>query len=78
MADETFLEIFGDYHSIDSKHIKSYATKEGLAKALKKMGITRQHRAFAVANSAGRWTAIFPASACNGNLTAFPGFMKLG
>lgn len=72
-------EIFGDYFSIDSKHIKSYVTKDGLAKALKRLGVDRiRHRPFAVRNSEGRWTAIFPASAMGGNMTMFPGFMKLG
>lgn len=72
------LSIFGDYFSIDSKHIKSYATKAGLAKALDKMGVTRKDRPLAVCNAEGRWTAIFPASACEGNMTRFPGFMKIG
>ena len=78
IATPTADKIFGTYFSIDSKHIKSYATKEGLAKALDKMGVTRKHNAMAVCTSAGRWTAIFPVSACDGNLTMFPGFMKLG
>lgn len=72
------MKIFGDYFSIDSKHIKSYATKEGLAKALDKMGVDKTDRPLAVCTSNGRWTAIFPASACEGNMTRFPGFMKIG
>lgn len=73
-----FTEIFGDYFDINNKTIKSYATKEGLAKALNKMGVDRKDRPLAVCTANGRWTAIFPASACQGNMTAFPGFMKLG
>lgn len=70
--------IFGDYFSIESKHIKSYSTRENLAKALDKMGVTRRQRPLAVCTSDGRWTAVFPASACEGNMTLFPGFMKIG
>lgn len=73
------LNVFGDYFSIDNKTIKTYATRENLARALDKMGVSRiKHRPLAVCTSTGRWTAIFPASACEGNMTAFPGFMKIG
>lgn len=70
------VAMFGTYFSIDN--CKSYATKENLIKALEKVGCTRDHRPLAVKNSEGRWTAIIPASACEGNMTAFPGFMKFG
>lgn len=71
-------QIFGDFFSVDSKHIKSYSTQENLSKALAKMGVTKMDRPLAVCTSTGRWTAIFPVSSCHGNLTMFPGFMKLG
>ena len=72
--------VFGDFHSIDSKYIKSYATKQRLAAALVKMGATKANgiNALAVCNSAGRWTAIIGIGGLNGNLTAFDGFMKFG
>lgn len=71
-------EIFGDFFSIDSPSIKSYATKENLLKALAKHGATRHYgKPFAVLNSAGRWTAIIDARSLGGNLTSFPGFMKM-
>ena len=69
-------QIFGTFFDIDK--CKSYATKENLAKALDKMGVTKMDRPLPVCTSDGRWTAIFPVSACNGNLTMFPGFMKIG
>lgn len=69
-------KIFGTFFNIDN--CKSYATKENLAKALEKMGVTRADNAMAVCTSTGRWTAIFPVSSCHGNLTMFPGFMKIG
>jgi hypothetical protein len=72
------LSIFGDYFSIDAKTIKSYATRDGLAKALDRQGVSRKDRPLAVCTANGRWTAIFPVSACDGNLTRFPGFMKIG
>lgn len=72
--------VFGDYHSIDSKHIKSYATKKALAQALVKMGATRENgiNALAVCTSDGRHTAIIGVAGLQGNLTMFPGFMKFG
>jgi hypothetical protein len=78
LTEMTTNSIFGDFFSIDSKHIKSYATKENLEAALVKMGVTKMDRPLAVCTSNGRHTAIFPVSACQGNLTRFPGFMKLG
>ena len=70
--------MFSDYFSIDNKSIKSYSSRANLEKALEKMGVTRDDRPLPVCTSNGRWTAIFPASSCDGNMTAFPGFMKLG
>lgn len=72
------LEVFGDYFSIDNKHIKSYATRAALAKALKKLGASQMYgRPLAVCNSAGRWAALIDSSTLHGNITAFPGFMKV-
>lgn len=70
--------VWGTYHSIDSKYLKSYKTRKALAKALFDMGATRANglNVLAVCNSAGRWTAIIGANTVGGNMTAFPGFMK--
>lgn len=58
---------------------KSYATEANLVKALTKLGFINS-RPLVVCNRAGRFTAVFPASECNGNMTLFAreGFMTLG
>lgn len=57
----------------------SYASETNLLKALVKYGFNND-RYLVVCNREGRYTAIFPASACNGNMTVFArrGFFTLG
>lgn len=70
--------VWGTYHSIDSKYIKSYKTKKALAAALFKMGATKANgvNVLCVCTSSGRFTAIIGANTVGGNMTAFEGFMK--
>jgi len=58
---------------------KSYATEANLMTALKKFGFD-EYRFVIARNRTGRWTAIFPASACEGYLGMFAekGFLTLG
>jgi len=58
---------------------KSYKTEENLKTALTKLGITDE-RYLIVCNRSGRFTAVFPVSSCNGDMTRFArhGFMTLG
>lgn len=72
------IEICGDFHSIDSKHIKGYKKLDQLLKVLKEHGATRSYgRPMIVCKSDGRYTAIIAGNSLDGNLTAFPGFMKV-
>lgn len=72
-------EICGDYFSIDSKHIKGYVKVEKLMEVLKAQGASREYgRPLVVCKSDGKFTALISASTLGGNMTAFPGFMKLG
>jgi hypothetical protein len=71
-------EICGDYFSIDSKHIKGYKSVDALMKALKNLGASREYgRPLVVCKSDGRFTALISATTLGGNMTAFPGFMKV-
>lgn len=47
--------------NINVPTVKSYATKDNLAKGLAKLGVA-DHPHVVVRNDAGRWTAIFPFS----------------
>lgn len=71
-------EICGDFFSIDSKHIKGYKKVEQLLKVLKEQGASREYgRPLIVCKSDGRFTALISATTLGGNMTAFPGFMKV-
>lgn len=58
---------------------RSYKTEARLMAALTEKGFDK-HRPLVVCNRAGRFTAVFPASECNGALYLFAqhGFMTLG
>ena len=58
---------------------RSYATETNLTAALMKLGFA-DPRVLVVRNRSGRYTAIFPASLCNGDMTVYAraGFMTIG
>lgn len=73
------MNIPSTYFSIDN--CKSYATEINLIKGLNKLFDKEEiHRALVVKTRDGRFTAIFPVSACGGYLGRFSqhGFMTIG
>lgn len=66
-----------DIANIDTA--KSFATEANLERALARLGLSANWHVV-VRNRAGRWTAIFPVSQCNGYLGQFAqhGFKTIG
>ena len=66
-----------DFNNIDTA--RSYATEAQLAKGLERFGLT-EFRPLVVRNRAGRWTAVFPVTVFDGNVTyaARLGFHTIG